>query len=96
MLNNINSYNTLANITYDNQNAKDLATAAVNSTDVVSSSTNIASNSADAAGKENFYLSSKAQKINAISSEFFSSGALTTVDIDKLVVALEDKMNAHE
>lgn len=85
MLNNINSYSTLANITYDNKNAKDLATAAVNSTDVVSSSTNIASNSADAASKENLYLSTKAQKINAISSEFFSSGALTTVDIDKLV-----------
>ncbi|WDE00405.1 hypothetical protein [Thalassomonas actiniarum] len=76
MLTSINAYTTqTANNRLDTVNSTAESTASAGT---------VREESAAAAGN-NLFLSSKAEKINAISAEFFKKGPLTSVDVDKLV-----------
>jgi len=80
MINNINSYNSNYNINSSSSSSssevdkiiEDHKQSSVTTGDVVS---NV---------NENLYLSSRAKKINAISTEFFNNGAISFNDVDAL------------
>ncbi|WDE13154.1 hypothetical protein [Thalassomonas haliotis] len=56
-----------------------------NSVEEDTASAGIARQENTAAAGNKLFLSSRAEKVNAISSEFFKKGALTLADVDKLV-----------
>lgn len=74
MINNITSFNT--NVNLNSSSIDEILDTSTEST--------AATQSTESNVTENFYLSSKSQKIFAISKEFFSSGSLSFNDVDAL------------
>ncbi len=88
MLTNINPYsNALANITNTSNSTASTGTTANSAVDKVIEDYNqsqAAKTEPAATTETNLYLSSRSQKISALSSEFFSGGGLAVSDIDAL------------
>ncbi|WP_281556468.1 hypothetical protein [Thalassomonas sp. RHCl1] len=78
MLTSINTYTATAQTA--NNRLETVSSAEENT-----ASASIAREETSTAAGNNLFLSSKAEKINAISAEFFKKGPLTSVDVDKLV-----------
>ncbi|NQZ23685.1 MAG: hypothetical protein HRT53_16755 [Colwellia sp.] len=79
MINNINAYSSNYNI-----NTSNSATAEIDEIIEAHKKSNTPIDEAASSQKENLYLSSRAKKINAISSEFFSNGAMNFNDVNAL------------
>ncbi|WDE04063.1 hypothetical protein SG34_022270 [Thalassomonas viridans] len=86
MLTSINAYT--AQITNNRPDTVSTSEESASSAEVSlkenASSAGVVKESVAPAGK-NLFLSSRAEKVNAISTEFFNKGVLSSVDIDKLV-----------
>ncbi len=79
MINNINSYSGNYNI-----NPPTSGTSEVDEIIEAHKKSNNPTDEATSSRKENLYLSSRAKKINAISSEFFNNGAMNFNDVNAL------------
>lgn len=79
MLNNINAYGSIYNSSLSSANSSE-----VENVENEGSTTNASSEQVTTETQGSLYLSSRAQKINALSSEFFSAGALNFGDVDAL------------
>jgi len=79
MINNINAYNSNYNI-----NTSTSTSAEVDEIIAAHKKSSELPDEATPSQKENLYLSSRAKKINAISTEFFTSGAMTFNDVNAL------------
>ncbi|NQY87260.1 MAG: hypothetical protein HRT51_05820 [Colwellia sp.] len=77
MINNINSYNSNFNINSSTSSEIDEIIDAHKKSTTLTDET-------PSGIKENLYLSSRAQKINAISTEFFNNGAISLNDVSAL------------
>ena len=79
MINNINSYSGNYNI-----NTPTSGTSEVDEIIEAHKKSNTTTDETTSSRKENLYLSSRAKKINAISSEFFNNGAMNFNDVNAL------------